>query len=116
MTKLQGLLQNKTSLWHWAFCGIDQQNNAVNHFENTLYLTGEIGVSWGIYNIDFGVLIMYGRIFCKNGNAALTLNGIRVHNALLNYLILAECTCLLEHLVNQRCLTVVNVRNDCNIS
>ena len=116
MTELQRLLQNETGLRHRAFKRIDQQDNAVNHLENTLDLAGEVGVTRGVYNIDLRIFIMYRSVLCQNRNAALTLQIVAVHDALFHYLIGTEGTALLQHLVDQRCLAVVNVRDDCDVS
>ena len=70
----------------------------------------------GVYNIDLRIFIMYRSVLCQNRNAALTLQIVAVHDALLHYLIGTEGTALLQHLVDQRCLAVVNVRDDCDVS
>ena len=116
VTKLQRLFQNETGLWHRALKCIDQQDNTVNHLQDTLDLAGEVGVTRGVYNIDLRIFIMYRSVLCQNRNAALTLQIVAVHDALLHYLIGTEGTALLQHLVDQRCLAVVNVRDDCDVS
>ena len=103
VTELQCLLQHEAGLRHRAFCCVNQQNNAVYHLEDTLYLAGEVGVARG------GVL-------CQNGNAALTLDVARVHDTLLYHLIFAESASLLEHLIDQSSLAMVNVRNDGDVA
>ena len=67
-------------------------------------------------DVDLGVFIMNRGVLGQNGNAALTLQIIAVHDAVLYNLIGAECAALLEHLIDQRGLAVVDVRDNRNIS
>ena len=116
VTELQCLLQHEAGLRHRAFCCVNQQNNAVYHLEDTLYLAGEVGVARGIYDVDLYALVMYRGVLCQNGNAALTLDVARVHDTLLYHLIFAESASLLEHLIDQSSLAMVNVRNDGDVA
>ena len=116
MAELKRLLQNEAGLGHGAFSRVHQQDNAVHHFEDTLDLAGEVGVARGIDNVDLDALIVYRGVFCQDGDAALALDIARVHDALLHYLVFTECARLLEHLVDQRGLAVVNVRDDRNVA
>ena len=59
VAQLQRLLQHEAGLRHRAFCCVNQQNNAVYHLEDTLYLAGEVGVARGIYDVDLYALVMY---------------------------------------------------------
>ena len=52
----------------------------------------------------------------ENGDAALALERIRVHDALLHDLILAERAGLAEHLVDERRLAVIDVRDDGDVT
>ncbi len=113
--QLQRFLQHKAGLRHGAFRRVYQQQNAVDHFENALHLAAKVGVTRGVYDIDFGVFITNGGVFRQNSNAALPLQISRVHNAIHNRLIFPINTALLQHFVHQGCLTVVNVGNNCNI-
>ena len=63
VTQLQCLLQHEAGLGHGAFGGIHQQDDAVDHLQDTLYLAAEVSVAGGIHNIDFVVLIADGGIF-----------------------------------------------------
>ncbi len=67
-------------------------------------------------NVDFNILIKYSRVFGQNGNAALPLNVIGIHDALLHRLIFPKNAGLLQKLVDQRCFSVINVGNNCYIS
>ena len=116
MTELQRLLQHEAGLRHRALKCVNQQDNAVYHLQDALDLTGEVRMSRGVHDVDLGILIMNRGVLCQNGNTALTLQVIAVHDALLDNLIVTECAALLEHLIDQCRLAVVDVRDNCNIS
>ena len=116
VTQLERLLEHETGLRHGSLEGIHQQENAVYHLEDTLYLAGEIRVAGGIDDIDLNAVIHAGGVLRKNCDATLALDGVVVHYAVVYYLILAECAALLEHFVYQGGLAVVNVGDYCNVS
>ena len=116
MPQIQRLLQHKAGLRHGALEGVDQQQHAVDHFENTLHLAAKVGMSGGVDNVDFDALVKDRRIFGQNRDAALTLKVVGIHNALRHHLVFAEYAALLEHFVDQRGFAVVNVGNDGDIA
>ena len=69
-----------------------------------------------VHDIDFCIAVMHRRVFGKDRNAPFALQGIAVHNSLVNHLICAECAALAQHFVHQRGLAVVNMRNNGYIS
>ena len=71
--ELQRLLQHEARLRHGALGRVDQQQNAVDHLQNTLDLAGEVGVARGVDNVDLVVFIVYGGVLRQNRDAALTL-------------------------------------------
>src|SRR6478735_7579886 len=79
-TKLKCFLQHETSLRHWSFKSINEQQTAVGHVENSLYFTAKVAVARSINYIDFVVFIANGNVLCQNGNAALTLQIIAIHD------------------------------------
>ena len=113
---LQSTTQHKAGLWHRALGGVHQQNHAVDHLQNTLHLAAEVSVARGVHNIDLCVAVANGGIFGQNGNAALTLQVIGVHDTIHGLLILPVHTTLLEHFVHQSGLAVVDMGDDGNIS
>ena len=115
MAKFQRLLQHEARLRHGTLRRVNEQQNAVNHLQNTLDLAGEIGVARGIDDVDLIVFIMDSGILGENGDAALAFEIAGVHHAVNDRLILTVHAALLEHLIDQRGLAVVNVRDDCNI-
>ena len=88
MTQLQCLLQHEARLGHGTLRRVDQQQNAVDHLQNTLDLAGEVGVTRGINNVD---LI----IFRQNRDAALALKIAGVHDSVCHHLIFAVNAALL---------------------
>ena len=116
MAQLQCLGQHETGLRHGALCCVNQQDNAVDHLEDTLYLAAEVCVPRGVNDVDLGALVVDGGVLCQNGDAALPLQIVGVHNAIYDLLVFPIDAALLEHLVYQGSLTVVNVGNDGYVS
>ena len=108
--------KHKARLRHRTFGGINKQKSTVCHLEHSLHLATKISVARRINDVDLGSLIFNGNVFCQNGNSALTLLIVGVQNTFLNLLIFTEGVRCLQHLINQRCLTMVNVGNDGNVS
>ena len=69
-----------------------------------------------IYDIDLGILVGDGSVLCQNGDAALPLQIIGVHDAIHDLLIFPIDAALLEHLVHQGRLAVVNVGDNGYVS
>ena len=114
--ELKRTLENESRLRHRTLSRVNEKNNTVDHLEHSLDLAAEVGVSGGIDNIDLNVLVVHRSILCKNSDASLLLDIIRVHYSRNGLLIFSVYTALLEQSVNERGLTVVNVRNDRNVS
>ena len=57
-TNFNRFLKHEASLRHWTFKSINEQQTAVGHVEHTLHFTTEIGVSRGIYNVDFVTVVV----------------------------------------------------------
>ena len=116
MVQLKCLLKHESCLRHRSFRRVHKQENPVHHFEYTLDLAAEIGVSGGVDDVYLYVIIVYRGVLRKYGYPALALEGVAVHDALLGRLIFAVYSALLEHLVDKRRLSVVDVRDDCDVS
>ena len=116
MAQLQGAAEYKAGLRHGALGGIHQEDNAIDHLQNTLHLAAKVGVAGGIHNVDFYVLIVDGGIFGQDGNAPLPLQVVGVHDPVHGGLILPVNAALLEHLVHQSGLSMVYVGDDGHIS
>ncbi len=95
---------------------IDQQDNAVDHAENTLHFAAEVGVAGGVDDIDPGVVPLDAGALGKNGDAAFFFEVIRIHRALFNALVVAEGAGLAEKLVNKGGFAVIDVRDDGDVT
>ena len=84
------LARHKPRLRHRAFDRIDQQQHAVNHRQHALDLAAEVGVTGGVDDVDADAFVIHRGVLGQNGNAALTLEVVRVHDALDHLLILTE--------------------------
>ncbi len=109
-------LQDEACLGHAALERIDEQQHAVDHEEDALHFAAEIGVAGGIDDVDLRVAVAHGGVFGQNGDAALPLEVVRVHDPLVDLLVLAENAALLEQRVDQRRLAVVDMGDHRHIS
>ena len=112
----QRLAQHIAGLRQRALAGIDQQHDAVNHFERALHFAAEVGVAGSIYDVDFYVVVEDGGVLGQDGDAALALQLVGIHDALGHHLIGAEGARLAEHGVHQRGFAVVNVSDDGDVA
>ena len=101
---------------HGAVNRIYQQQYRVNHGEYALYLAAEVGVAGGVHNIDAVVVPVDGGVLGENGDAALFLLVVGVHQALRSDILAVECARLAEKFINQGCFTVVNVGDNRNVT
>ena len=116
MAQLQGAAEDEAGLGHGALRRVHQQDNAVDHLQDTLHLAAEVGVARSVHNVDLGVAILDGGVLGQNGDAAFTFQIVGVHDSLHRFLILAVDAALLEHLIHQCGLAVVDVGDDRHIS
>ena len=114
-TKVDCLLKYKTGLWHGPLKGVHQQQNPICHVQNTLYLTTKIGVTRGIYNIDFCVFVNNGNVFGNNGDSTLPFQVVVIQYQVALVLIFSEQLAMVHNFINQGSFTVVYVCNDCNV-
>ena len=112
----QSLFQHKAGLGHAALKGVHQQQHAVHHLQNPLYLAAKIGVAGGVHNIDLDAVVHHGGIFGEDGDAPLPLQVAGIHHALGHSLILAEHAALPQQLVHQGGLAVVHVGDDGHVA
>ena len=78
----EGLGEHVAGLRQGAFGGIDQQHDAVDHLEGALDLAAEVGVAGGVDDVDLGVVVVDRGVLGQDGDAALALEVVRVHDAL----------------------------------
>ena len=113
---LESLTQHVFRLRHRSLESIDQQQHAIDHVQDTLDLTTEIGMARGINDVDLDTIIHDGRVLRQDRYTALTLDIARVHDTLLYLLIRAENVALLQHSIHERRLAVVDMRDDSDIT
>ena len=116
VAQLQCLAQHKTGLGHGTLGGVHQQDDAVDHLEDPLHLAAKIGVARRVHDVDLHVLVVDGGVLGQNGDAALPLQIVGVHDALHRGLVLAVDAALLEHFVHQGGLAVVDVGDNGDVS
>ena len=116
MPQLESPAQHEARLGHGPLRGVHQQDDAVHHFQDALHFPAEIGMARGIHNVDLRIAVKHGGVLCHNRNAALALEVVGVHDAVDNFLILAVHAGLFEHLVHQRGFSMVNMRDNRDIS
>jgi hypothetical protein len=105
-------------LRHGTFGCVDQQQHAIHHVHDTLDFAAEIGVAGRIHDVDLdqltrlGVRDDDGSVLGQDGDAALALQIIGIHDALGYLLVLAEDVRLAQHVIDQGGLAVVHVGDD----
>ncbi len=67
-------------------------------------------------DVDLGAVPADGGVLGEDRDAALALERVRVHHALLHDLIIAKRARLAEHLVHERRLAVIDVRDDSDVT
>ena len=116
MTELERLAEHEARLRHGALGGVDEQDDAVDHLQDTLDLAAEVGVARGVDDVDLDAVVLAGAVLGQNRDAALTLDVAGVHDALGHLLVGTESTGLLQHLVDQSGFAVVDVRDDRDVA
>ncbi len=115
-SQLERLAGDKTSLRHGALGGIHQDQDTVHHAQDALDLTAKVRVTRRVHDVDLRVAPPDRGVLGQNRDAPLALERIRVHHALLHLLVVLKHTRLAQHLVDQRRLAVIDVRDDRDIS
>ena len=115
-TDFQRALQDSARLWHGAFDRIDQQQAAIGHVEHALDLATEVGVARGIDDVDLHAFVEDGGVLGEDGDAALALEIVGIHDELAGGVWIAEDVRLFEQSVDQCRLAMVDVRDDRDIA
>jgi hypothetical protein len=85
---------------------------AVRHHQRPLHLATEVGVTGGVDDVDGDALVRDRRVLGEDGDAALALEIVRIHEAIDHGLVGAEYAGLAKHRIDQGGLTVVDVGDD----
>ena len=73
-------------------------------------------MSWGVDDIDFRSFPIDTHILRQNGYSSFTLQVVSVQHLARQVLALTEQIACQHHLVHERRLAVVYMRNNCNVS
>ena len=112
----KGFTENELGLGLRTLGGINDKEDAIDHAEDAFDFSTEIGVAWGIDNVNADIVIFEGGVFGFDGDTPFPLEVHGVHHALGDNLVGSESTCLAEELIHESGLAVIDVGNDCNIS
>ena len=115
-TDFESFTENELSLGLRTLGGINDKEDAVDHAEDAFDFSTEIGVAWGIDNVNADIVIFEGGVFGFDGDTSFSFEVHGVHHALGDNLVGAEGTRLAEELIHESGLAVIDVGNDCNIS
>ena len=99
-------------LRHGTLVGVHQQQHGVDHAEHPLDLAAEVGVPRRVDDVDEVVLPLHGAVLGADGDAALALEVVAVHHALVDVGVLAEHVGGAEDAVDQGGLAVIDVGDD----
>ena len=112
----QSFLGDKTRLGHGAFLRINEQHHTVYHGQSALDLTTEVGVAWGVNDVDVSAFPTDSAVFGQNGNAAFTFNGVVVHDGVNHFFVFGKSARLTQQLIHHGGFAVVNVGDDGNVA
>jgi len=112
----KGFTENELGLGLRTLGGINDKEDAVDHAEDAFDLSTEIGVAWGINNVNADIVIFEGGVFGFDGDTSFSFEVHGVHHAFGDNLVGAKGTRLAEELIHESGLAVIDVGNDCNIS
>ena len=104
------------SLHEVGAVGVDKQDNAIDHAQRALDFAAKIAVAGRVDDINFSVVEKQRGVFREDGDAALALKVVGVHDALDDGFVGAEDAGLLEHGVDEGGLAVVDVGNDGDVA
>jgi hypothetical protein len=105
---------------HDALFGVNQEDAAVHHAKDPFDLAAEVGVAWGVDDVDAGFARLAvpedAGALGEDGDPAFALLVVRVHGALYRRLIGSENARLGEQLIHERSLAVVDVGDDGDVA
>ena len=113
---LERLAQDEARLRQRALGGVDEQQDAVDHRQPALDLAAEVGVAGGVDDVELHAVVTDRRVLGEDRDALLALEIHRVHDAVIDVLVLAEGAGLPQHRVDERGLAVVDVGDDRDVA
>ena len=112
----QRLADDELGLRHRALGGIHQHEDAVDHAEDPLDLTAEIGVAGRVDDIDPHVPPHHRGAFGQDRDAALALELVRIERPFRDLLVGAERAALAQHRIDQGRLAMVDMGDDRDVA
>ena len=89
-SEFQRTHEDITRLRHRPFVRVDEQQDGIDHREDSFDLSRKIGVPGGVDDVYLVAFPFDRAVFGLDRDAAFALQISRVHHALLHYLIIAE--------------------------
>ena len=86
-----------------------EQDDGVDHGERPFDLTAEVGVAWGVDNVDLVIAVPDRRVLGENRDALLPFEVHRVHDAILGLGPFPEGAGLPKEGIDERRLAMVDV-------
>ena len=114
--EFQSLAEHEPRLRHTALERVDQKQNAVHHLQNTLDLAAEVRVTRRVHDVDARIAVDDRGVLGQDRDAALALQIAGVHDAVGALLAAPKRARVLQKLIDQRCLAVIDVRDDSHIA
>ncbi len=115
-TQAQRPHEHVAGLRHGALVGVHQQQDRVDHGEHPLHFAGEVGVAGRVDDVDEVAAPLHRAVLGPDGDAALALQVVAVHDPLFDALVLAEDPGGPEDGVDQRGLAVIDVGDDGDVA
>ncbi len=112
----EGFLGDETGLRHRPVHRVHQQQHRIHHGQHPLDLAAEIGVAGRVHDVDAVIAPAQGGVFGQDGDAALLLQVVGVHDPFHRGAPVAERAGLLQEFVHQRGLAVVYVGDDGDVA
>ena len=110
------LLGHEAGLRHRAVHRVDQDQHRVDHRQHALDLAAEVGVAWGVDDVDAVVLPGDGRVLGQDRDATFLFLVVAVHRALGQHGALRKRAGLLEQAVDESGLAMVDVGDDGDVA
>src|SRR6185437_12794493 len=112
----QRLARHEAGLRHRTLDRIHEEQDAVHHREHALDLATEVRVSGSIDDVDASAAVFDRAILGEDGDAALTLDIVGIHDALRQPLMGCEGAGLPQQAIDEGRLAVIDVRDDRDIA
>ena len=114
--QLQRLAQHESRLRHHAFRRVDEEQHPLHHLQYALHLSPEVGMSGRVDDVELDVAVADRGVLSEDRDATLALERVRIEHARLDGLPFAKDAALSEHRIDQRCLAMIDVRDDRDIA